>query len=126
MRSSAHEFGILDQEGSLFVGVVGLHRIDWSRRSAGLGYWTRRSAWDQGLATEGAAIVLEHGFRTLGLNRIEAHVALENRRSQRVLEKLSFLQEGVARALELLEGRYVDHIQYSLLREDFLGPEGSS
>jgi RimJ/RimL family protein N-acetyltransferase len=59
----------------------------------------------------------------MGLNRIEAHVAPANRRSCRVVEKLGFKREGLARELELVAGRYLDHAQYSLLRREVMGRE---
>ena len=121
-QGTAYEFIVLREPTEQVLGVMGLHRIDWSRRSGGLGYWIRRSAWGHGFATEAAASVIEHAFRTMELNRIEAHVALENRRSQHVVEKLGFRREGVARDHEIIVGRPLDHIQYSLLRSEVLGP----
>jgi RimJ/RimL family protein N-acetyltransferase len=123
MRGSAYEFAIFDQEGKALLGVVGLHRLDWSRRSAGIGYWTRHSNWNRGVATEAAATLVDHAFQRLQLNRVEAHVALENRRSQKVVEKLGFHREGVARALEPLGGEFIDHFQYSLVRREIAGLE---
>jgi ribosomal-protein-alanine N-acetyltransferase len=61
---------------------------------------------------------MARAFRTGELHRIEAHVALENRASQRVVEKLGFRREGVARQIEYVNGRYLDHVQYSRLRTD--------
>ncbi|MEE8558649.1 MAG: GNAT family N-acetyltransferase [Myxococcota bacterium] len=122
VRNVTYESAIVDLEDHL-VGIMGLHRLDWSRRSAGLGYWIRQSAWGHGYATEAGSRTIEHGFQALGLNRIEAHAALQNHASQRVLEKIGFRREGVARGLEALAGRYVDHVQYGLLRDDVLGPE---
>ncbi len=43
--------------------------------------------------------------------------------SQRVAEKMGMMQEGVARGIEFVNGRYLDHIQYALLRSDVMGPE---
>jgi ribosomal-protein-serine acetyltransferase len=103
------------------VGIASIHRIDWSRRSAGLGYWVRKSAQRRGYATEAAAALVEDAFRRVGLHRIEAHVAVENRASQRVPEKLGFTNEGIARESELIGGSYIDHIQYSLLARDPVG-----
>ena len=51
-------------------------------------------------------------------------MALENHTSQRVVEKLGFEREGVAREVEFVNGRYLDHIQYSLLRPKSLGRTG--
>lgn len=120
-RRHSFEFAVCDHTETL-LGMVSLHRIDWLRRCCGMGYWLRRSAWGKGFATEAARAALEFGFGPLGLNRIEVHVALENRASQRVAEKLGLQREGVARGLEYVNGRYLDHIQYALLRGE--GPRG--
>jgi RimJ/RimL family protein N-acetyltransferase len=114
-RRGAYEFVIEELETGNIVGITSLHRIDWIRRSAGVGYWVRRSCWGKGLATEAVDALTERGFQIFRLHRLEAHVALDNLASQRVVEKLGFEREGVARAVEYLNGRYVDHIQYSLI-----------
>lgn len=114
-RRLALEHLVLERAGGRLVGVTSLHRIDWGRRSAGLGYWVRKSAWGRGYATEAARLTLRDAFERLGLHRVEAHVALENEASQRIPEKLGFHREGVARESEFVNGRYLDHIQYSLL-----------
>ncbi len=123
-RRSAYEFIIEEIETGDPIGVTSLHRIDWIRRSAGVGYWIRRSRWGRGLATEGVGALIDRGFRVYHLHRLEAHVALENHASQRVVEKLGFEREGVAREVEFVNGRYLDHIQYSLLRPKSLGRSG--
>lgn len=120
-RRQTLEFVIEEAETRSFLGVTGLHRIDWYRRSAGMGYWIRRSAWGKGFATEAAATLMRHAFFDWKLHRIEIHVALENHASQRVAEKLGCCREGIARDIELIDGRHVDHIQYSLLSSDFPG-----
>ena len=98
-----------------FLGLVSLHRIDWDRHVAGLGYWTRSRAWGKGYATEAAGALVEYGFRALSLHRIEAHVAPGNSASQKVVEKLGFQREGIAREFEFVNGRFLDHIQYSAM-----------
>ena len=117
-RQSAFEFVIELRDSGRVVGVTSLHRVDWVRAAAGLGYWVRRSEWNRGIATEAAAAALSHALGGLRLHRIEALVALENKSSQRVIEKLGFVREGVAREAEFVDGRYLDHIQYSFLRTD--------
>jgi len=106
------------RETQRIAGIVSLHRVDWVRASAGLGYWVRRSEWRRGIASEAASAALDHALGGLRLHRVEALVALENKSSQRVIEKLGFVREGVAREVEFIEGRYLDHIQYSFLRND--------
>jgi ribosomal-protein-serine acetyltransferase len=125
-RQSAFEFVIELREGGRIAGVTSLHRVDWLRAAAGLGYWVRRSEWSRGLATEAANAALGHALGSLRLHRVEALVALENKASQRVIEKLGFTREGVAREAEFVDGRYLDHIQYSFLRGDAARTSGGS
>ncbi len=123
-RRGAYEFIIEDLQKGDLLGITSLHRIDWIRRSAGVGYWIRQSNWGKGIATEAVGALIERAFQAYHLHRLEAHVALENHASQRVVDKLGFEREGIAREVELVDGRYLDHIQYSLLRPKSLTRNG--
>ena len=70
----------------------------------------------------GQRATVELAFQRCALNRVEIHVSLENRASQRVAEKIGLEREGVARGLEYVNGRYLDHIQFSILRSDVMDP----
>lgn len=115
---NAFEYAIIERSEETLLGMVSLHRLDWPRRSCGLGYWVRRTSWGKGYATEAGAALLRHAFGDLQLNRVEALVALENAASHRVVEKLGFTREGVARGIERISGEHLDHVQYSLLAAD--------
>jgi len=117
-RRTSFEFVIETVGGGTVLGVTSLHRVDWMRRSAGIGYWIRRSRFGNGFATEACEAVLAHAFDALRINRVEALVALANKPSQRVVEKLGFTREGVSRDAELIDGEFLDHYQYSLLDRD--------
>jgi len=125
-RRTAFEFLIEEPTGGPILGVASLHRIDWLRRSAGIGYWIRRGRHGHGFATEATDALLVHAFATLQLHRVEALVALANKPSQRVVEKLGFTREGVAREVEFVDGTFLDHYQYSLLDGDPLRDTGDA
>ena len=122
-RRTSFEFVIETVGGGTVLGVTSLHRVDWMRRSAGIGYWVRRGRHGHGFATEACEAVLGHAFDALRINRVEALVALANKPSQRVVEKLGFTREGVSREAELIDGEFLDHYQYSLLDRDRLRVE---
>jgi RimJ/RimL family protein N-acetyltransferase len=117
-RGSAFEFLVLEANRDTAVGMTSLHRIDRSRRSAGLGYWIRSSHQGRGYATEAARATLDHAFRRLELHRVELHIALENAASHGVARQLGARREGVARDAEMISGRFMDHVQYALLSTD--------
>lgn len=125
-RRAAFEFVVQDVHSDAFLGMVSLHRIDWIRRSGGVGYWVRRSARGKGIATEAATAILQLAFQDCRLHRVEIHVALENPASQRVAEKMGFQREGIARGVEFVNGRYLDHVQYALLGSDTTPREGEA
>ncbi|SRR5579871_1565342 len=53
-----------------------------------IGWRLAADYWGQGLATEGARAVLEHGFSACGLEEIVSFTVPANVRSRRVMEKL--------------------------------------
>jgi RimJ/RimL family protein N-acetyltransferase len=122
-RRQAFEYAVIERASDRFVGITSIHRIDWARHAAELGYWVRRSCWGRGYASEAAGAVVEDAFRRLGLNRVEARVAPGNKASQRVPEKLGFQREGIARESEFVNCEFMDHIQYSLLSHELLDPD---
>ncbi len=122
-RRQAFEFVIEDQGDGRLLGMVSLHRIDWMRRSGGIGYWVRRSEWGRGIAPEAARAMLDVAFIECGLHRVEVLVAPENKPSRHVVDKVGFVREGVARGAEFVNGSHLDHIQYALLRSDVMSDD---
>ena len=53
--------------------------------------------WGTGVFQEGAELVLEFAFDTLGVHRLEARAAVQNGRGNGALQKLGAVQEGVLR-----------------------------
>lgn len=109
-------FAITIREDRL-VGAIALEAVPRHRR-AELGYWIGVEHWGRGYATEAGAAVLDFGFGTLGLNRIEAHCFLGNEASSRVLDKLGFRLEGLLRHHVVKDGRPRDGRFYAILRSD--------
>ena len=100
------------------LGTVSLRHHPRDRR-AELGYWLASHAWGNGFATEATRAVVDFGFRELGLARIYAQVFADNRRSQRVLEKLGMVTEGVKRKHVRKGRRLLDIVIYGVLRDEW-------
>ena len=58
-----------------------------------IGYLFLRKSWGQGLATEAARAVRDHGFHTLGYARLISLIDPGNLASRRVAEKVGLRQE---------------------------------
>ena len=83
----------LDAPG--FLGWCGLFPLEDSGLIE-IGYRYLRSAWGQGIATEAARAVLDHGFRHVGFDPIVAVTHPANLASQRVLAKIGLIACGRA------------------------------
>jgi RimJ/RimL family protein N-acetyltransferase len=78
-----------------FLGWCGLFPLNYSGLIE-IGYRYVPAAWGQGIGSEAARAVLDHGFRALALDPIVAVTHPDNRASQRVLEKIGLRAAGEA------------------------------
>jgi [ribosomal protein S5]-alanine N-acetyltransferase len=64
------------------------------------------------------AILLDHAFDSMRLNRIEAACIPRNERSIHVLEKAGFQREGLLRSYLRINGTWQDHFLYAITAQD--------
>jgi ribosomal-protein-alanine N-acetyltransferase len=87
-------------------------------QAASLGYWIGVTHVGQGHMTDAVKAVLPFAFVTLGLHRLEAACLPHNHASTRVLQKIGFAREGLARRYLKINGVWQDHDLFALLLED--------
>lgn len=103
------------------VGVISFNTIDSLNRCAEIGYWLGQSYQGKGIITRATKALIDYGFSTYQLNRIEIQCASKNKKSQSIPERLGFTKEGCLREAGYLYDHYVDHYIYSLLRSEWKG-----
>ncbi len=102
------------QEGRI-VGIIDMHHVDLVNRHASIGYWVSADAQGRGIMTAACRAIVQWGFETRELHRIEIRVAEGNHRSSAIPTRLGFTTEGVCREVEWLGGRWVNHEIFSML-----------
>lgn len=118
-------FLLEDKSSGKIIGRCGLHNWNPEHWRAEIGYSMEDESFKQkGLMSEAVEAVVDYGFKTLNLNRIEALVADYNTASLRLLEKNGFVQEGVLRNHYLVNEVFEDSLMLAKLREEHLGQEG--
>ena len=104
-----------------YVGEAVLNDIDWENRSANFRIALANSKlFGKGYGTEAAQLILDYGFRTLKLHRIELEVYDFNPRAQHVYEKIGFVAEGTRRDVLLWDGEYHSAIVMSILEQEYM------
>jgi ribosomal-protein-alanine N-acetyltransferase len=84
-----------------------------------LGYQIAASHEGLGLMSEALRATNAFAFETLRLHRIMANYRPENERSGKLLERLGFAREGLAKDYLFIDGAWRDHILTSLVNPAF-------
>ena len=108
---------IEDTRNGSVLGGTNFHHFDPMRDVVEIGYWLFVEARGRGVATRTVAAMVEYALAH-GICRVEAHVRLENRDSERVLERLGFEREGIKRRYLHHEGARVDATLFALVAAD--------
>ena len=120
VEARAFDFAIRRRDDpKLHVGNVSVWHTSRREQAGEIGYWVRSSVAGTGVATEATARVLEVAFDELELHRVTLRIAVGNRASERVAEKLGFVQEGLLRKEVFVQGAWMDHTLWAMLDEEF-------
>ncbi|KAL7239332.1 hypothetical protein ACSBR2_005275 [Camellia fascicularis] len=90
-----------------------------NRCKADIGYAIAASYWGQGITTKAVKMALSQVFLDFpDIVRLQAYADVENKGSQRVLQKAGFMKEGHLRKYSFLKGDLQDLFVYSFLSTD--------
>jgi RimJ/RimL family protein N-acetyltransferase len=101
-----------------FLGLAGMNVSANRFQSGEIYYKLLPRHWGHGYATEVAKTLISWGFTHLNLHRIEAGVAVDNRSSIHVLEKVGMTREGRGRKILPIRGVWKDNYRYAILEDD--------
>lgn len=98
------------------IGTIAFHNIIHAfYQSCQIGYKFDQSYWKKGYAKESLTKGISVIFDELNLHRIEAFVMPSNTPSIQLLEALNFSEEGLCRQNIMIQGKWRDHLRYSLI-----------
>jgi RimJ/RimL family protein N-acetyltransferase len=87
-RGLPSQFAVIHRKDNRLIGYCGFfHQQVDGADEIEIGYRLHPNYWNQGIATEAAQAVRDHGFADLNLPRVISLIHPDNRRSRRVAEK---------------------------------------
>ncbi|NLH81716.1 MAG: GNAT family N-acetyltransferase, partial [Phyllobacteriaceae bacterium] len=120
-------FFVFARDGGALLGGVTLSQVRRGVTQTGtVGYWMGEPHAGKGFMSEAVGVLARHAFGPFGLHRLEAACLPDNLRSIRLLEKVGFAREGLARAYLCIAGDWRDHLLWGLLVGDPLFPNRPS
>lgn len=112
------EIFAIDKQNEL-VGCIGIHpQEDVYRFSAEIGYWIGEPYWGQGIATNALQIIINYGFKILGMEKLYAGCFEFNQASQKVLVKAGLRREAILKKAVFKNEAFHDEIRYAIFRDD--------
>ena len=103
------------------VGIFQVRQLDPGFGMAEWGFALGSAFWGTGAFQDGATLLLDFAFGTLGVHRLEARATVENGRGHGALLKMGAVPEGRLRKSFLRHGQFHDQILYALLDQDWTG-----
>ncbi len=110
-------FAIRLKTGELIGGISII--LDLANKLGELGYWVGKKYWNHGYCTEAAREIIRYSFKTLKLNKVYARHFSINPASGRVMAKCGMKREGRQRQQFNKWGKYVDVVEYGILKGEY-------
>jgi RimJ/RimL family protein N-acetyltransferase len=95
-------------------------RIDWKNRVGNIGIMIgEKEHWGKGLGTEALQLLVDYGFGTMDMHRLELETFDFNERAYKSYTKVGFQEEGRRRQAHYIDGKRNDVVFMGLLQDDW-------
>jgi N-acetyltransferase len=102
------------------IGMTRLYDINPKDKKLAIGYtWYVPAVWGRIHNKECKLLLLNYVFETLEWTRVEFHVAGQNLRSQKAVEKIGGVKEGVLRKHNYRHGQVRDMVMFSIIDDEW-------
>jgi RimJ/RimL family protein N-acetyltransferase len=113
-------FAIIDEASQSAVGTTSFYRVVPEHKRLELGKtWLGAAYRRTHINTAAKYLMLNHAFETLLTNRVELNTDARNLRSQRAMERLGAVRDGVLRCHTIMRDGFVRDTVNSFTRNDW-------
>jgi [ribosomal protein S5]-alanine N-acetyltransferase len=112
-------FAVVPHGMSQPIGVFQLRQVEGGFTTAEWGFALGSAFWGAGYFADAARMVVDFAVDTVGVCRLEARSAVDNRRGNGALRKLGAVQEGVLRRAFRKDDRVLDAALWTILSDEW-------
>ena len=120
-RGEQHAFVIYKTNTQEIIGMTRFYELDEKNKRVAIGYtWYIPSVWKRVYNKECKLLLLQYAFEEMKFNRVEFTVASQNIRSQKAVEKIGGVKEGVLRKNAYRnDGTQTDTVVFSIINDEW-------
>lgn len=120
-NKASYPFAMFDKNENRYVGCTRYANISFKDKRLEIGWtWIDPLLQGSGINKHNKFLMLQFAFETLNLNRVELKTAGTNLKSQRAMEKIGAVREGVLRKHSINDvGAIRDTVYYSFINDEW-------
>lgn len=120
-KKTEFPFVIVDKESGQIIGSTRFMDIDDKHKRLEIGTtWLIPAYWRTAINTNCKYLLLQYCFEILKLQRVQIKTDHENYRSQKAIERIGAIKEGVLRNHMIRKDGTIRHtVMYSIIKEDW-------
>lgn len=120
-KGISYMFAVIEKKTDNIVGCTSFLDISFPHKRLEIGAtWYNPTVWRSAINTNCKFLLFQYCFEVLNLNRIQIKTGHENYRSQKAIERIGAVKEGVLRNHMIRKEGTIRHtIMYSVIVEDW-------
>jgi RimJ/RimL family protein N-acetyltransferase len=112
-------FAVIPRGSDVAIGLFQVRSLEADFGSAEWGFAIASEFWGTGVFVDGAKLVVQFAFDTIGSHRLEARAAVLNGRGNGALRKIGAVREGILRKSFIRNGECLDQSLWTILAEEW-------
>ena len=120
-KATCAVWAVIDKQTNRVAGCTRLGEISWNDERGQIGWtWIGKEFQGSGLNKAMKFLILQYGFESLNLNRIELKADERNLRSRQAIKGIGAKEEGILRQHMKIHTGYIRNtVFYSILKEEW-------
>lgn len=119
-KDDYYRWAVILKETNECIGQIAYFLVNNNNHFAEIEYCIGRAFQRKGLATEATKAVIQFGFDKINLHKVQICHKSINTPSRKVIEKCGLVYEGTLRDFFYHDGKYIDRLYYSILKDEFI------
>lgn len=118
-RLDYYRWAVVEKESSICIGQIAIFLVDNNNHFCEIEYALGSKFHRKGYASEAVKSILDICFNTVNFHKVQVCHKEGNIASQGVIRKCHFTYEGTLRDFFYMDGKYVDRLYYSMLKNEY-------
>lgn len=115
-----YRWAIIEKQSQICIGQIAIFLVNDKNHFCEIEYALGRKFHRKGYATEAVNAILDFSFNQVNFHKVQVCHKEGNIASQGVIRKCKFTYEGTLRDFFYMNGRYVNRLYYSMLKDEYV------